>query len=211
MAMGKITHVHMVSVFMAVVLLTGCATVPDSIKTQQVEALQTYGKGSEQNQRMTIGSVVRWGGAVVEVRNRAEFTDIEIVFFPLNGYARPQISKESPGRFIARVEGFVDPMVVTVNRLMTVLGTLAEPETALIGEQEYRFPVIQVSGWHLWPEVSEYDVTTVRYGPGWYGFHGFHPYFRNYYPFPYHPTVIRVKRSKPSSVSNTKPQFKQMD
>ena len=48
--------------------------------------------------------MVRWGGAIASVENRRDETWIEIVERPLN-------TDKSAGRFLARVDGFLDPAV----------------------------------------------------------------------------------------------------
>lgn len=92
---------------------------------------------------------VRWGGSVVRVENQAQRSVLEIVERPLNSEGRPQ-SLHSNGRFLAHVAGFLDPLVYTQGREVTVMGTVAGSEVAKIGDYEYRYPVIRVEQLYLW-------------------------------------------------------------
>src|SRR5512146_1842449 len=54
------------------------------------------------------GAEVLWGGRIVEVRNRADVSEIVIVAYPLDGGQRPRPKEASQGRFVAVLEGYVE-------------------------------------------------------------------------------------------------------
>ena len=97
------------------------------------------------------GSDVVWGGEVVEVRNRADVSEIVIVAFPLDDGQRPQRGGESLGRFIAVLPGYVESFDYPEGRHVTVAGKLDGHRDDLIGEQHYDFAVVRVDETHLWP------------------------------------------------------------
>ena len=83
------------------------------------------------------GQSVRWGGKIAGVENHSTETWIEIVQQPLNHFGRPLEGDASEGRFIARIEGFLDPQVYSKDRLITVAGTLEKTIQRPIGEYPY--------------------------------------------------------------------------
>jgi outer membrane lipoprotein len=133
----------------------------------------------------TKGARVRWGGAIVAVENRADVTLVEVVGRELNEQGKPERVERSSGRFIARIQGFIDPEVYSRGRLFTVTGTVAEVTTRTIGDYPYRYPVVNVEQYHLWER--ERPVTYARpyydpfYDPWW------DPWYPFYRPWPYRP------------------------
>lgn len=125
------------------------------------------------------GVEVRWGGEITYVENKAEDTWIEVVSRPLSKSGRPNEDGPSGGRFVARFKGFADPVVYQVGQQLTVLGTIEGKSRRAIGDFEYAFPVVSVTGSHLWPPEPEVDRD---YPPWWY----YDPW-PFYPPWPYYP------------------------
>ena len=125
------------------------------------------------------GERVRWGGTIVAVHNREQDTRIEVVGRGLGSQGKPRDGDATAGRFLAEIPGFLDPAVYAEGRKITVVGMLAEPETRLIGEFSYRFPVVRTRAHYLWPE--EKPVRDPYYPGPWY----YDPWYP--YHWPYHP------------------------
>ncbi len=99
-------------------------------------------------------SVVRWGGTITQVFNRADgSTVVEIVSRPLYSGGRPIHDDRSDGRFQAHIKEFLDPQIVEAGRDMTVVGTLSGRRAGMIGEAEYIFPVVSVQNYRYWKEA----------------------------------------------------------
>ena len=174
-------------------LLSGCATSPpDAISvTPAVDLSLTQVRtdvAGYVNQR------VRWGGTIVAVQNRSSDTQIEIVARTLDDYGRPRVSGESLGRFIARVDGFLDPAVYARDREITVAGTIEGKLTRAVGDYPYDYVVVHADARKLWePRLSRpyyrdpfydpfYDpFWPGRYGP-WYPWYPWSPMYP-YYPY----------------------------
>lgn len=160
-------------------LLGGCASqVPGPIREGVPEGPGF--KEIRQDPVAHVGERVRWGGTITEVENRESSTWIQVVARDLSNRGRPEREGRSKGRFIAVIEGFVDPAVYAENRLLTVVGRLQEPVTRKIGEYSYRFPVVRAESHYLWPRAP--DVPAGRhywphYPDPWY------PYHSPYYPY----------------------------
>lgn len=169
-------------------LLCACATnIPDAIRepppnNPTVEEVR-------HNMESYIGQRVRWGGTIAGVENGKTETRLEVVARDLDGNGRPRATDRSPGRFLARVEGFLDPAVYSNGREVTVVGTLAAPETRRIGEYTYRYPVVKADMVHLWEPREEprqyrdpyyYDPFWRPWGP----WGPFSPWHSPFYPGP---------------------------
>lgn len=168
-----------VAVVATLFLMTGCAsTVPKPIRDAPVGAPSPGVVRADPD--AYHDAAVRWGGTIVSVTNKAEFTELELVARPLDDSGRPRPVDRSLGRFLARVPGFLDPAVYERGRLLTVVGVVSGVQERSVGEYPYRFPVVAVDGHHLWPKrtpVSErpYPYDPYGYDP-WYPRSMFHPY-----------------------------------
>ena len=175
-----------------ILLLSGCAsTLPDSISGEL--------KGNPEfsdvisNIEEHIDAQIRWGGAIVKVENRENQSWIEIVARELYQSGRPRNNDYSPGRFIAIVDGFIDPTVYAAKRQITVVGIVQQAHSAKIDQFNYLYPLVQTSSHHLWSVVSQqrrnypspYFYNRFYFGyPGYYshryhyGYRGGHRYYR---------------------------------
>ena len=124
-----------------------------------------------------LGQTVRWGGKIARVDNRRDDTLIEIVQQPLGRSGRPLDGAQSAGRFLARFDGFLDPVIYAEGKELTVIGTLAPSRPGTIGAYPYTFPVVAVDQHELWAEPREPRV--IYADPWFYPYPGF--YFRPYY------------------------------
>jgi len=133
-------------------LLGGCASVPEALRTTSEQKLLPFAATATTNPE---GQEVRWGGEVVQVSNRQEGSVIEAVQFALNASGRPIRTDQSGGRFRIRVLGFLDPAIYAPGRLVTAVGNFKAVEQDSIGEQPYAFPVLEARHVHLWPVVEK--------------------------------------------------------
>lgn len=155
----------------AVLVLSGCVSVPDAIKgtspTPQDDLVRVMNAP-----QLYVGQESRFGGWVVNVHNDANRTRLEIVSLPLDNGARPLLNYPSEGRFIAYVNRFLEP-VDFQDRLVTVVGPITGSEQGTIGNKPYRFVVVDVQGYKRWNVTQQVMVPPGAYGPwGWEGRYG---------------------------------------
>lgn len=138
------------------------------------------------------GSRVRWGGVIAGVQNRPEDTWLDIVARPLEDGGRPETGGASLGRFIAVVDGFLDPAVYREGRQVTVSGTVERTLTRPIGEYPYRYVVVDAQTTKLWEPRTE----TAYYPPYYYRPSFYDPFYDPlwparawpwYAPYPFYP------------------------
>lgn len=123
---------------------------------------------------------VRWGGSILTVVNHTNDTEIEILAKKLGRYGKPVDGDDTQGRFLARVDGFLDPAIYARGRLLTVYGTIDSMVDRNVGEKPYRYPLLKVQSQYLWPRELENNYPDPY---GYYGPYGFYPY--GYYRFGY--------------------------
>ena len=108
----------------AVALLAGCASQPRPL--QGDFAVLTPRDAATTD---ATGTLVRWGGRIVQVEPRPDSTCFEIMSTRLDVHGRPYWASDDTGaRFIACRAGFYDPAVFEVNREVTFTGRLAGHE-----------------------------------------------------------------------------------
>ncbi|NVJ50796.1 MAG: Slp family lipoprotein [Gammaproteobacteria bacterium] len=142
-------------------IVAGCSHIPSAIDGEFPSISVAAARAGSEPQS------VRWGGVIAKVSNQEQQSIIEIVAKPLGRSARPQESDTSGGRFLAVINDFIDPVIYEQGREITVVGQLSEAVSGKVGEMTYLFPVVQVSGHHLWQKRQE--IQEVRYwGPSYW-------------------------------------------
>lgn len=179
---------------LTVLAVSGCAArLPEPIRGDGSE-LASYTTVVEAGDA-AVGTSVRWGGVIVQVHNREDHSEIEVVYFDLRGTGRPLITNTTPGRFRFIVSGFAEPEVFRVGREVTVLGDVVGFHDDLIGEYVFQFPMLEPRGFQFWREDLQRIEVWYRdpFSP-WYRhyLYGTGPYRYHPYYFPYGTRVIRT-------------------
>jgi outer membrane lipoprotein len=99
---------------------------------------------------------VRWGGTIVSIKNRENDTLIEVLGKELGSDGEPVAADDILGRFMVRVEGFLDPAIYRPSRDVTVYGSLEKPIEGTVGDRPYTFPVVRSQTLYLWPDEPDY-------------------------------------------------------
>ena len=171
-----------VAMLLVVALGSGCSSqVPALIRKSPDDnpALQAV----KADIHAFLGRSLRWGGKIAEVENLASTTEIAVVGLPLQRKGRPLDSGKSDGRFLASIPGFIDPEIYQEGRLLTVFGQVSGETEREIGKYRYRYPVVTVEAYYLWPPEVYYPYyyDPVLRDPFFY----YGPYYP-YGPFPYY-------------------------
>jgi len=169
-------------------LLTACSShIPAEIKQPVLNApsIQQVRHSSSEY----ISRKVRWGGTILKTENKQNASWLSIVAFPLNSDGRPMQSGESTGRFIAIIGEFLEPLVYTREREITISGTLLRTESRKIGEFSYDYPVVKVEHYYLWPPLATLDTD---YPPYWWHSPWYDPWYDPWF-YPSRPYHLRPK------------------
>ena len=126
------------------------------------------------------GTVVIWGGLVIEMANLKESTELKVMRTALDLEERPTDLDRSEGRFIIVVDRFLDPNIFKRGREVTVGGEIIGQKIRAIGEINYIYPVVRAKELKIWEQRVLYPP--YYYDPWFWG----PPYpWRPWGPWPY--------------------------
>lgn len=169
-----------ITVITIVWVLSACSTTNIPVDISQPLADETGVAKVREQPNAYQNKRVRWGGLIVNTRNTASDSRIAIVSQPLNKSGRPVASDHSEGRFIAVLNEFVEPLVYSRNRQITISGHVTGTQTINVGEYQYEYPLVEVDHYYLWPKKPV--QLKVEYPPYWRD-----PWlYPDYYPWPYY-------------------------
>lgn len=132
--------------------LTACASTPP-LETGSVETDLTPGQAVHDIDAAR-GKTALWGGVVLSGKNYADYTELEVLAYPLSDETRPQQTGSPSGRFIARVDGYLELAEYDPGSSVTVVGPVTGTREGTVGETPYTYPVIQAEQRHLWPDPA---------------------------------------------------------
>ena len=149
-------------------LASGCATFPMSKELRsQVDKKITFKKVLADPDTYK-GSTVIWGGEIVQVVNLVQGTELIVLDSPLDRGERPLDSEYSRGRFIARTDSFLDPLIYKENVKVTIGGSVGGKETRILGQGQYSYPVVDIKEIRVWRNETIYYYYPPYYGPSAY-------------------------------------------
>ncbi|MBP2166947.1 outer membrane lipoprotein [Erwinia toletana] len=153
---------------LATVFLSGCVSIPDSVKGTSPVPQQDLLRVMNAPQ-LYVGQESRFGGKVVKVTNLTGRTRLEIATQPLDSSARPILGAASVGRIYADINGFIDPVDMN-NQMVTVIGPIKGTEKGEIGQAAYNFVVVNVTGYQRWHLTQQVVMPPQPIDPWiWYG------------------------------------------
>jgi outer membrane lipoprotein len=129
---------------------------------------------------------VIWGGEIIETAIQKEGGAlIETYQRPLNFRGEPDENAASEGRFLIRVENYLDPYIYRRGRRITVAGEVLGERIKPVGEMDYRYPLLAARQIHLWEEFQPYIYYPYFYPyPYFYGGWYYRPFYP-WWPYPY--------------------------
>lgn len=147
---GKLPYIAFAAITL---LLSGCTTIPSSIKGNGQPDLQKDFLKLKQTPNLYVGQQVRLGGLVINVVNQPHETLLEIAVLPLNNDAQPEIGAQYQGRILAKSLTFLDPVNFR-NHYVTVLGNLTGNRPGRVGNSSYPFVTMNILGYQIWKEET---------------------------------------------------------
>jgi outer membrane lipoprotein len=156
--------------FSAVFLMTGCVHVISSDlrgKASPPLSLIQVAKNPEAYK----GKWVVWGGEIIETINQQnETTEIEIFQKPLGWNDEPKLTPASEGRFLVLADQYLDPYLYRKGRRITIAGEIAGEKIKLLGQMNYKYPLISASQIYFWQEYYYPPYPYYYYDPWWPGY-----------------------------------------
>ncbi len=133
----------------------------------------------QSNPEMYQGRKVIWGGSIISLKNLKDFTVIQVLQHPLDARDRVRTRKESAGRFLVVVAGYLDSEIYKKEKEIIVAGTLDEVRVEPINEMEYAYPVLKPLEIKLFSPIG--DSTYEQLSPWRYPPHFYDPYYYDPY------------------------------
>jgi outer membrane lipoprotein len=136
--------------FVLFLFLTSCVHVISKDLQMKADPALTFGEVIR-NPDAFKGRTVIWGGEIIETTNEKDGdTVLEIFQRPLSWREEPQETAASEGRFLVRVEKYLDPYVYRRGRKVTVAGEILGEEVRPVGKMDYRYPLVLSRELYLW-------------------------------------------------------------
>lgn len=148
-------------------LMGGCATGISAQARSQVTYHGTFQQLSADPARHR-DEVVLTGGKIIETNVEQAGGEIVVLQLQLDRSDRPLDDDRSAGRFLIRLDHFVDPALYPQGKLIAVVGRVRGAETKLIGQLPYRYPVVEPIEIKTWPvaDVSSGPRFHIGFGIG---------------------------------------------
>lgn len=146
------TLLRLAPLLAALALLNACASGP-RYDTRAVDTSLTAAKVAAVPGTHT-GVPVVWGGVIVATRNQPDYTELEILSYPLDGVQRPDPRRAEQGRFLARYAGYLEGVDYAPGRSVTINGAVETTLPGKVGDAAYTFPLLQAKDVYLWPRDS---------------------------------------------------------
>jgi len=162
----------------AALIISGCTSIISSNVLKGVDKGITL-ELVQANPDAFKAKRVLWGGLIIKTTNLEKVTEIEVLETPL-AYNDVPTEGKSRGRFIVRINGFLDAAVYKAGEGLTVAGVVAGSSVSKIGKMNYAYPVLTPVELKI---VKPYSAEDYNYSdPYNYG-----PYYGPYYGRPYSP------------------------
>jgi len=163
------------AILFSAALVVSCAPFSQEMMRQVDESL-TFREVQKDPQPFG-GKTVLWGGVIVDTANRKDETLIHVMQTELDYEKRPKNLDSSGGRFLVRYNGFLDPVIYSKGREITVAGEVVGKDVLPLGAIQYAYPVLLAKEIRLW----EKRPLIMPVYPPWY----WDPYPYWWYRYPY--------------------------
>ena len=142
---------------LVVLFLTGCAPVVSQEVLRDVDKDLPF-QAVLHNPDNFKGKTILFGGKIIETMPLQGKTRVTILQYPLGFNNKPSVESGSEGRFIVESPGFLDPVVYSAGRKVTVAGIVDGKEVHPLGEISYTYPIVTSRELYLWPVEDPYYV-----------------------------------------------------
>jgi len=148
-----------------ILLVTGCAPVISQDVLRDVDKDLPF-QAVLSNPDHFKGKTILFGGKIIETTPLQGKTRVTILQYPLGFRNKPIADSGSEGRFIVEAPGFLDPVVYSPGRQVTVAGIVGGKEVLSLGEINYTYPIVASRELYLWPIDDPYYLPQFYIGIG---------------------------------------------
>lgn len=158
--MRNIMKIAIIALFLA-----GCSHAISRESLDLVDQNITYRQVKE-NPGGVVGKYILLGGIIAGVENSAAGGELEVVQVGLDWLGRPTDGAPSEGRFIARNEKFLDPVVFAKGLTVSLVGRVEGTRSKPLGGTEYTYPVVTIREIRILQPDQYWNYPTFHFGIG---------------------------------------------
>lgn len=142
---------------LAAFLLTACMHPISEETREQVNPALSSAMVSD-NPEAFLSRQLLLGGVVINIEESAEGSMLELMEWRLNQWGEPIYVEDAGRRFLVRSPEMLDPKAYEKGTLVTLSGIILGQETRLLDENEYNYPVLDLTEIHLWESPFRYGI-----------------------------------------------------
>jgi outer membrane lipoprotein len=150
-----------VVLFVLALLLHGCTYAISRSMTAQEDKTITF-RMLQADPDAFKGKIIILGGTISQINTTKQGTLIEVIQKPLDYWGKPKRTKRTEGRFVVLHPGYLNTMIFTPGRQITVAAEVEGTRSKALGEMEFTYPLVLAKELKLW-EVER----QTWYTPGW--------------------------------------------
>jgi outer membrane lipoprotein len=156
--------------FFVAFIFSSCSPISSSLRKGANRQLNY--PTAQASPQQYVGQLVIWGGIIVQTTTVApQGTEVEVMATPLTSSERPVYEGYSMGRFLIKTPQFLDPLIYSQGKRITVAGVITGQETRPLGPAQYMYIVLEPRQIHLWRNYYYYDY--YGYNPYWDYYDGY--------------------------------------
>lgn len=136
-------------IVLASLLLSACATLPPAFNAADIQDISyiQVSEDIEPYKKMRV----RWGGVIVDIQHEDSGSLMEVRYYPLDYYGRPEVDQPNEGRFLIKSEALLDMEEYAADREVVVVGVIEGKREPSISHGSTGLPLIHSTSIHLWP------------------------------------------------------------
>jgi len=147
--MKKLAYVILIAL-----LLQGCTYAISREYTRKADKTITFERLQAEPDTYK-GKILILGGIIVQTTAVKQGTLIEVEQKRLDYWGKPERMKRTGGRFLAFHPGYLDALVYSPGRDITIAGEVQGIQSPALGDKQYDYPIILAEEIKLWAPVGE--------------------------------------------------------
>ncbi len=156
---------NIITIAAAALLLAGCTHAISRESLDLVDQNISFHQLKE-NPDGLVGKYVLLGGVIAGVENSSSGGELEVVQVGLDWLGRPEEGAPSEGRFIARSDRFLDPVIFAKGLMVSLVGRAEGKKSKLLGGMEYDYPVVAIREIRILQPGQYSNYPTFHFGIG---------------------------------------------
>jgi outer membrane lipoprotein len=176
--MSRTRRLKIIAFFSISFLLSACASPSREMTAKSGEDDSVFTRVFKDPESYA-GSIVLWGGKIIETMNYPNGTEILVLETPLDYRGLPESAKYPRWRFIARTSKSLNPETYPQGKWITVEGKILGKGIRPLGKESYVYPVVEIRDVRIWSGARApatykwpsygYDPLHGPYEGGWLG------------------------------------------